>query len=138
MIIKALTLYQPWASFMALGLKPDETRSWATDYRGPLAIHAAAKIHPDEVSVDVHHLAFDHFGPWRRWPTGKILCVVDLLEIYTSTGIISNPENIKYALGNYAKGRQIWATKMLQVFDEPIPARGYQRLWDWEWEEGEK
>lgn len=38
--MKALTLYQPWASLIALGVKTIETRSWATSYRGPLAIHA--------------------------------------------------------------------------------------------------
>jgi activating signal cointegrator 1 len=48
--IPVLTLWQPWASLVALinpetGLpwKTIETRSWATNYRGPLAIHAAAR-----------------------------------------------------------------------------------------------
>lgn len=40
--MKALTLWQPWASLVALGVKTVETRSWSTPYRGPLAIHAAA------------------------------------------------------------------------------------------------
>jgi hypothetical protein len=39
--MKAITLHQPWASLMAIGAKRIETRSWATSYRGPLAIHAA-------------------------------------------------------------------------------------------------
>jgi hypothetical protein len=41
--MKALTLHQPYASAVALGLKTVETRGWRTDYRGPLAIHAAAR-----------------------------------------------------------------------------------------------
>jgi hypothetical protein len=41
--VKALTLYQPWASLVALGVKTIETRSWSTDFRGPLAIHAGKK-----------------------------------------------------------------------------------------------
>lgn len=41
--MKALTLWQPWASLVSLGVKSIETRSWSTDYRGPLAIHAARK-----------------------------------------------------------------------------------------------
>lgn len=133
MIIKAITLWQPWASFMALGLKPDETRSWATDYRGPLAIAAAFKEPKSEIPLDLLRLGIDKLGNYQGWPRGKVLCVVDLIEIYTSTGVISNPENIKYALGNYAKGRKIWRTTMLQVFDEPIPCKGHQSLWDWEW-----
>lgn len=38
--MKALTLHQPWASLIAIGVKTIETRSWATKYRGPLAVHA--------------------------------------------------------------------------------------------------
>ncbi len=41
--MKALTLWQPWASLIAIGAKSIETRSWATPYRGRLAIHAAAR-----------------------------------------------------------------------------------------------
>lgn len=38
--MKAITLHQPWASLIALGVKTVETRSWNTNYRGTLAIHA--------------------------------------------------------------------------------------------------
>lgn len=41
--MKALTIRQPWASLIALGVKTIETRSWSTSYRGPLAIHAAKR-----------------------------------------------------------------------------------------------
>uniref|UniRef100_A0A6M3J354 ASCH domain-containing protein n=1 Tax=viral metagenome TaxID=1070528 RepID=A0A6M3J354_9ZZZZ len=33
--MKAISLWQPWASAMALGWKKIETRSWGTSYRGP-------------------------------------------------------------------------------------------------------
>jgi len=36
--MKAITLCQPWASAIAVGLKVYETRSWKTSYRGPLAV----------------------------------------------------------------------------------------------------
>lgn len=39
--MKALTLWQPWATLIAIGAKTIETRSWSTNHRGPLAIHAA-------------------------------------------------------------------------------------------------
>ena len=41
--MKAITIWQPWASLIACGAKKYETRSWPTKYRGPIAIHAAAK-----------------------------------------------------------------------------------------------
>jgi hypothetical protein len=44
MTARALTLWQPWASLVALGFKRIETRGWSTGYRGPLVIHAAARV----------------------------------------------------------------------------------------------
>ncbi len=41
MLIRALTLTQPWGSLVALEAKRIETRSWRASYRGWLAIHAA-------------------------------------------------------------------------------------------------
>lgn len=41
--MKGLSLWQPWATLVGVGLKRVETRSWATSYRGPLAIHAAKR-----------------------------------------------------------------------------------------------
>jgi len=45
--IAALTLWQPYASLTALSAKGNEIRSWATSYRGPLAIHAAKRYPPN-------------------------------------------------------------------------------------------
>lgn len=47
--MKAITLWQPHASLVAVRAKKIETRSWPTKYRGPLAIHAAQKWN-DELS----------------------------------------------------------------------------------------
>lgn len=41
--MKAISLWQPWASLIAIGAKQIETRSWRTSYTGPLVIHAARK-----------------------------------------------------------------------------------------------
>lgn len=137
MKIKALTLFQPWASFMALGLKRNETRSWSTSYRGPLAIHAAAKI-PQDFPLQILEWAPASMGGSHEWPKGKILCVVDLVEILTTTAMIPFINHTEFMLGNYSSGRFAWSTKMIQAFAEPIPCKGHQGLWDWEWEKGEK
>jgi hypothetical protein len=42
--VKAITLTEPWASLVSIGAKRIETRSWATSYRGPIAIHASKKL----------------------------------------------------------------------------------------------
>jgi hypothetical protein len=44
--VKALSVQQPWATFIARRVKKIETRSKPVKYRGPLAIHASARIAP--------------------------------------------------------------------------------------------
>jgi hypothetical protein len=46
--VKALSIKQPWANLIAAGEKTIETRSWATDYRGPILIVSSRspKIEP--------------------------------------------------------------------------------------------
>lgn len=60
MIIPALSLWQPWASFMAWGDKVNETRSRAMfgNYRGMVAIHATASIPTAERKL-AYDLAYD-------------------------------------------------------------------------------
>ena len=38
--MKAITVLQPWAWLLATGKKRCETRSWKTNYRGEILIHA--------------------------------------------------------------------------------------------------
>ena len=51
--MKAISLYQPWASAKAIGSKRIETRSWATSYRGEMAIHAGKR----KVVTELIHLS---------------------------------------------------------------------------------
>ncbi len=39
--MKTLSVRQPWASYIAYGMKTVEHRAWSTDYRGELLIHAS-------------------------------------------------------------------------------------------------
>lgn len=41
--MKALIIWQPWAQLIIEGYKKIETRSWRTNTRGAVAIHAAKK-----------------------------------------------------------------------------------------------
>src|SRR5690606_37683457 len=64
--IKALSVWEPWASLIATGVKRHETRHWETTYRGPIAIQAAKTLDlagaPDQLCQDV-------LGP--LWPKGR-------------------------------------------------------------------
>lgn len=40
----ALSIRQPWAWLIVHGHKPVENRTWRTNHRGPLLIHASAQV----------------------------------------------------------------------------------------------
>ncbi|WP_313411044.1 ASCH domain-containing protein [Sphingobacterium multivorum] len=41
--MKAISIKQPWATLIALNIKPIENRSWKTNFRGKVLIHASGK-----------------------------------------------------------------------------------------------
>jgi hypothetical protein len=52
--MKAISLWQPWASLIAAGAKPFETRHWAPPRKligATIAIHAAKKIDKDAIDL---------------------------------------------------------------------------------------
>lgn len=73
--MKCLTVRQPWAAAIIAGLKTVEYRSWATRYRGPLLIHAAAvRARPADLAeystIDAARLVYS-----------AILGVVDVVDM---------------------------------------------------------
>jgi activating signal cointegrator 1 len=150
--MKALTLWQPWATLVAMDEKRIETRSWSTQYRGELAIHSAAKLPPkwlgassrtdpfrDELAdvFAVRRDRDDRCGKrvddiLRGLPYGKVVCVVRLIQIEEITNFMSEdlPER-ELRFGNYEEGRYAWHLKLIEVFEPPIAAKGNRMLWNW-------
>lgn len=91
--MKVLTLWQPWASLVALGVKTIETRSWSTKYRGPLAIHAAAKQPPHRCAIGSWwSCAADDPGnsplPARMWANNGTLVLLPLGAIVATCTLV--------------------------------------------------
>ena len=83
--MKALSLWQPHAQAIALGIKPFETRGWSTAYRGPLAIHAAKKpFRYQDYPLDYYQEVCRQLSragcPHYALDYGKIVCVVDVVD----------------------------------------------------------
>ena len=83
--MKTLSLHQPWAQAISLGIKKHETRGWKTDYRGPLAIHAAKKpFRYQDYPIEYYHEVDKRLKaagfPLYALDYGKVLCVVDLVD----------------------------------------------------------
>ncbi len=127
---------QPWASFVALGLKTYETRSWDTSHRGSLLIHAGRKIAPEGRLL--YEKIRSILGPdkglpdFRDLPRGAVLCQVTLQTTCTTEQALNSREItfLERALGDYGPGRFAWSLALERTFEPVIPARGRLGLWD--------
>lgn len=126
--MKAISLWQPWASLMALGWKKNETRPWLTRYRGPLLIHAAKKIVPWP-SIMIQAVFEDIAFQPPDLPLGAILCKVSLVDCVKIT-FYNRPSYPEVKYGDYTSGRYQWITEDLEIFDSPIPFRGRQGIFN--------
>ena len=82
-MLKAITLYEPWASLMAIGAKRNETRGCRTSHRGDIAIHAAKTDHgtPESLVPAIIKAFRDrNLKPDER-TLGCIVAVVDLYDV---------------------------------------------------------
>lgn len=151
MLIQAISLWQPWASLVAIGAKRIETRSWRTGYRGPLAIHAA-KAFPKSARELCCEPIFSEalFGPGKHCytstldlPFGAVIATCRLADclkilkikngtVYLEKRHIFSVKENEYAFGDYTPGRFAWILEDVTKLPEPIPAKGFQRLWNWE------
>lgn len=139
--MKALTLWQPWASLIALGLKQYETRSWSTSYRGLLAIHAARRpMRVLDLTDEIRGALESRGATWETIPVGAVLCVVRLVDVMPTEHVVALAEqdprirDQELAFGNYGPDRFAWQLELIRVAPEPIPARGAQGLWTWQYE----
>ncbi|HEY9825220.1 MAG TPA: ASCH domain-containing protein [Stenomitos sp.] len=143
--MKIITLWQPYASLIAYGLKGYETRSWGTKYRGPIAIHAAARK-MTKADIDTWETAFDiavAYGPIEEFPfaselpLGKIVAVADLTNCLSmaegfSSDIhidIREVSDLEQYCGNWELGRIAWQLDNVRRV-KPLPFKGQQGLRD--------
>ena len=47
--MKVISIRQPWASLIVNGYKEYEFRSWKTNFRGPIYIHASKAIEKEHL-----------------------------------------------------------------------------------------
>jgi hypothetical protein len=151
--MRGLTLTQPWASLVAIGAKRIETRSWATDYRGQLAIHAGKGL-AGMSEAEMWDMALSE--PFRtalarsalmnpgRMPRGEIVAVVEVADCLPTGRLASGLEVPRHcsrtdeiwqltewerAFGDYGPGRYGWLLADVRPLPTPIPYRGALGLW---------
>lgn len=127
--MRAISLWEPWGTAIAKGLKKIETRHWAPPYRGPLAIHCAKTrdhagfIHDPEVSA--YFAGVDIFRE-SQLSFGCIVAVCKLVEIRSSEDLLPLVTPQERAFGNYEPFRFGWMIEDVIEIPKPIPFRGAQ------------
>ena len=157
--MKALSLWNPWATLLVCGAKRVETRSWPIKHRGPLLIHAAKLWRPgfrqlcrtEPYRSALRAAGYVETGN-RNWnlPFGAIIglihvreCVpVEKVDVHPVPGTSSwvahfapNPVGVtisttEEAFGDYSDGRYAFLTEKAVRFVKPIPYPGRQTLFD--------
>lgn len=128
--MKAISLWQPWASAIALLLKHNETRGWATRYRGPLAIHAAKRWQEDQ---KVFANLLQEQG--LRFPVGSVQlgCVVAvcwLEDCVPTSAVLPTISKQEQLFGNYGPGRYAWLLRDVVALKGPVQFSGKQGFFE--------
>ncbi|WP_138481669.1 ASCH domain-containing protein [Dyadobacter bucti] len=136
--MKAISIQQPYAGLLILGIKKFETRSWNTKYRGEIAIHASARITPDGLFwLNWLTKEFpDKFFPGSEYHTicsqqGMVIGSVNITDTF-STNEPMQIESLERMLGDFSENRYYWKCENPFVFPAPIPAKGALSFWNWE------
>lgn len=133
--MKAITIWQPYASLIPKGLKGYETRGFRTHYRGPLLIHAGKRPMNwimNNVERDALEVAIRAFGAeaFMDLPIGCAICVVDLTDCIEMTPeFIAKQSPTELAVGDWKPGRFAWKLENPRLI-EPVKIFGKQGLWD--------
>lgn len=129
--MKVLSLKEPWASLISEKIKVIETRSWKTNYRGELYIHASLKKinQKDKRIQQVLNLLED-----KEMKYGHIIAKCTLADCaYMDQKFINSVKKNKneYLCGHYEIGRYGWIVTDVEILSNPIPAKGQLGIWNY-------
>lgn len=150
-MMRAISLWEPWAQLMALEKKKDETRNGVTKVRGEVAICAALKWTAELRALCLREPFYSTlmesiekpkgiegaFDLLTGIPRGVVVSVGELYDSIKSEKWIELHEeelqaNVsqavrEYAFGNYAPGRGVWRFRNMRRLAKPVPVRGGQQ-----------
>ncbi|WP_158612203.1 ASCH domain-containing protein [Fretibacterium sp. OH1220_COT-178] len=148
--MKALSVKQPFAEFIATGEKILELWTWKTDYRGPLLICASSQ---GNLSLGRGATKEEREEFEREFPNGVAVCVVDLTEIEPYPSRTEAPEEaLKFAecvgerqfcailgedfdLASFEYEGYAWLLTNPRRVPKPFPVKGKLHLFNVEYEE---
>ena len=125
--MKALTIKEPWATLIIEGYKKYEFRSWKTNYRGKILIHAGLTLESDMK---------ERFKDYNLdYKCGYILGEANLVDCIKVDEKFNNQllkiDPTIYGRSNHAN-TYAWKLENVKKYDKPIPCKGRLGLWHYE------
>lgn len=129
--MKALTISQPFASLIADGEKICENRTWPTNYRGTLLIHAgkgskylgraelAKQVRSAIVAKAVLQHCY-HIETLRRMSPSHVL-MIDGERHWSVADVLAH---------KHTEGPYCWLLNRIEKLEKPITCSGSLGLWD--------
>lgn len=122
--LKVLTLRQPWATLVAEGIKKYEFRSWKTNYRGKILIHAGTGIDKEDMKK--------YKNMNLKFPSKRIIAIVEIedcleLDEQLNKKIIAE-KNVAY--GNKIRTGYAWKLKNVKKINYGKDVNGQLGLWN--------
>lgn len=144
--MKALSVKQPYASLICLNIKPIENRTWKTNFRGRIYIHASGQITKGKYSEFIPGeywnsltlreqndlIAYSNLRSAIIGEVDIVDCVINHESIWAEkTEILSYDEEFGYP--NYGKPIYNWVLANAVLYDEPIlNVKGKLSFWEFE------
>ena len=121
--MKALTIKEPWASLIVQGFKKYEFRSWKTNYRGKILIHAGLSKENIEKFIN-YNLDIS---------SGEIIGEAYITDcILVDESLDKKLRNIdKNVYGNNHVGLYAFKLEKIVKYDKKIKVKGKLGLWNY-------
>jgi hypothetical protein len=126
---KAISIKQPWANYIAQGIKLIEIRSWTTKYRGDIII-CASKLPVDGYKIigyDNEKSIITNYKDYEESVhLGKAICIAELYDITKM-----KRKDAKRALVKYNSDMYSWHLRNIRDID-PFDVKGKLGLFNLE------
>lgn len=125
--MKVLTIREPWASLIINGYKIYEFRSWKTNYRGKILIHAGLNLEKDML---------ERFKDYELdCQKGAIIGEAELVDCILVDENFNQQlrmiDPVVYGKSNHVE-TYAWKLKNVKKYEQPIFIKGKLGLWNYE------
>ena len=125
--MKVLTIKEPWATLIIEGYKSYEFRSWKTNYRGKILIHAGKTIETNKINK------FKDYN--LSYSSGEIIGEAELVDCIKVTEKfdkeLKNINSLVYGNSNRVD-KYAWKLVNIKKYKNKIKINGKLGLWNYD------